>query len=284
MSQRIKKYALLGESLKHTMSPPIHSELFKLKDREFEYEVIELEPEQLEQNRQRLGELNGYNITIPYKVEIIKFTDKLDKTAQRYNSVNCIDNKGGIKVGYNTDCGGFLRTIEAMGADLKGRSLLIGCGGVGRMMAIETALAGGELFIGVLKSDIMLAQKAKEEILQMKPDAAVEIVFTDSLPDMKFDLLMNACPVGMYPKIEGCPVEDRVIKNSEYVFDVVYNPRKTKLIQKAEAMGKTASGGMAMLVWQAVYAHEIWDGDVYSIKEVNEIIKKMELEVEKQFS
>ncbi|WP_295152564.1 shikimate dehydrogenase [uncultured Ruminococcus sp.] len=280
-----RNYGLLGESLKHTMSPPIHQRLFELKNREFSYEVIELPPEALEGHAEYLKGLAGFNITIPHKMGIIPYCDKLAASAERYNSVNCVDNKDGIHTGYNTDCDGFLATIRAMDAKLGGRVLLIGCGGVGRMMAIEAALAGAELFIAVLESDIPLAEQAKKEIVEMKPDARVNIVRNTEIDtSLGYDLLMNACPVGMYPRIEGCPVNDEVIEASSAVFDVIYNPRETVLMKKARAMGKKAAGGMAMLVWQAVKAHEIWDGDSYTNEEVQAIIEEMELLVEKDFA
>ena len=279
-----RRFALLGESLKHTMSPPIHSRLFELKGREFEYSIIELPPEQLEPHAGYLKELAGFNITIPHKIGIIPYCDKLADSAKRYNSVNCVDNKDGVHTGYNTDCDGFLATIRAMDAKLGGRVLLIGCGGVGRMMAIEAALAGAELYIAVLESDIPLAEQAKKEILAMKADADINIVLNTEIDtSVRYDLLMNACPVGMYPKVEGCPVNDDVIAASEAVFDVIYNPRETVLLKKARSLGKKAAGGMAMLVWQAVKAHEIWDGDSYTNEEVQAIIEEMELLVEKDF-
>ena len=280
-----RNYGLLGESLKHTMSPPIHQRLFELKNREFSYEVIELPPEALEGHAEYLKGLAGFNITIPHKMGIIPYCDKLAASAERYNSVNCVDNKDGVHTGYNTDCDGFLATIRAMDAKLGGRVLLIGCGGVGRMMAIEAALAGAELFIAVLESDIPLAEQAKKEIVEMKPDARVNIVKNTEIDtSFGYDLLMNACPVGMYPRIDGCPVKDEVIEASSAVFDVIYNPRETVLMKKARAMGKKAAGGMAMLVWQAVKAHEIWDGDSYTNEEVQAIIEEMELLVEKDFA
>ena len=277
-----RKYGLLGESLKHTMSPPIHQRLFELKGREFSYDVIELPPDALEGHAGYLKGLAGFNITIPHKIGIIPYCDELADSAKRYNSVNCVDNKDGRHTGYNTDCDGFLATIKAMGASLCGRVLLIGCGGVGRMMAIEAALSGAELFIAVLQSDMPLAEKAKQEILGMKPDAKVNIVLNTEIDvSREYDLLMNACPVGMFPKVEGCPVGDEVIEASGAVFDVIYNPRETVLIRKARALGKKAAGGMAMLVWQAVKAHEIWDGDRYTDEEVQQIITEMEQLVEK---
>ena len=280
-----RKYALLGESLKHTMSPPIHQRLFELKGREFSYDIIELPAEALEGHAEYLKSLAGFNITIPHKMGIIPYCDELAESAKRYNSVNCIDNKGGVHTGYNTDCDGFLKTISAMGLDFSGEVLLIGCGGVGRMMAIEASLKGAKLTIAVLKSDIPLAEQVCREIKAMKADADIEIVLNTEIPTgKKYSLLMNATPVGMFPKTDACPVPDEIIENSSAVFDVIYNPRKTQLIKKAEALGKKASGGMAMLVYQAVSAHEIWDNDSYDEKDIAKLISDMEDMVEKKFS
>lgn len=267
------------------MSPPIHKRLFELKGREFEYEVIELKADELEKNKDKLLSLAGFNITIPHKMGIIPYCDRLDESAKRYNSVNCVDNKGGVHTGYNTDCDGFLKTIQAMGAQFKDNDiLLIGCGGVGRMMAIEASLKGGRLTIAVLESDMPLAKKVKEEILAVKADADINIILTSQLEEVeRVSLLMNATPVGMFPKADACPVPDSVIEKSEYVFDVIYNPRETRLIRKAKALGKKASGGMAMLVYQAVSAHEIWDGDIYDDADIARLITDMEDMVEKDF-
>ncbi len=279
-----RSYALLGEKLGHTMSPPIHKALFDLKGREHTYEIIELTPDELPANADRLRSLAGFNITIPHKLGIIPMLDKLDETALRYNSVNCADMKNGVLTGYNTDCVGFLEAIKAMDADLGGRVLLAGCGGVGRMMAVEAALAGADLTVAVLESDMPLAQKAAEEIRVMKPDARLTLSIINSIkPEGSFDLLMNATPVGMYPKVNGCAVSDEVIASSDAVFDVIYNPGETQLIKKAKALGKKTSGGMSMLVWQAVRAHEIWDGDSYTREEVAEIIARMQEQVDKSF-
>ena len=279
-----RKYALLGETLKHTMSPPIHKALFDLKGRDFTYEIVEVTPGELPEKAKYLNSLAGYNITIPHKMGIISHIDRLDDTAKRYNSVNCVDNKDGVLTGYNTDCVGFLETIRAMRVHLDGKVLLVGCGGVGRMMAIEAALAGAELNIAVLQSDIPLAEKAAAEIREMKPDAAVSILDIGNIgTTAHFDLLMNATPVGMYPKTDACPVPDSVIECSDAVFDVIYNPGETQLLKKARTLGKRCSGGMAMLVWQAVRAHEIWDGDSYTDDEVQSIIDEMQAQVDELF-
>lgn len=280
-----RRYAVVGETLKHTMSPPIHKRLFELKNREFEYDVMEICPKDLKASKDKLDSLAGYNVTIPHKVAVIDLLDRLDDSAKRYNSVNCVDNKNGILTGYNTDCDGFLETVRSMGADLSGEVVLIGCGGVGRMAAIEAAFAGARLNIAVLESDMPLAQKTKSEILAVRPNAEVSIVLNTDIDDEKdYDLLINATPVGMYPKVDACPVPDKIIERAKAVFDIVYNPGETLLLKKAREMGIKTAGGMAMLVWQAVSAHRIWDGDEYTADEVNGIISEMNEIVKRNFN
>ena len=279
-----RKYCILGETLKHTMSPPIHKRLFELRNREFEYEIKEISPQDLKASADELNSMAGYNITIPHKVAIIDQIDRLDESAKRYSSVNCVDNKNGITTGYNTDCDGFLETVRSMGANLSGEVLLIGCGGVGRMIAIESALAGANLNIAVLESDMPLALQVEKEIKAIKSDAKVNIVLNTQIDTKKqYDLLVNACPVGMYPRVDACPVSDEVIEKCDAVFDIIYNPKETLLLKKAKEMGKKTVGGMAMLVWQAVSAHKIWDGDEYTVDEVNGIIDEMNEIVKRDF-
>lgn len=277
----MSKYALLGYPLGHTMSPPIHKRLFELDGRpDAEYEVCEIPPEQLDSKSEYLNSLDGYNITIPYKVDIISHLDELDESAKRYNSVNCVVNRNGKNIGFNTDCTGFLRSLEAGGAKLGGRVLQIGCGGVGRMMATEAALHGADLTIVALPEFIAGAEEVAKEAEKLNPSAKINVITHDKISG-GFDLLMNASPVGMYPKTDDCPVSEDVVKSCKYVFEVIYNPNVTKLMSIAERNGIPAIGGMAMLVWQAAVAHEIWNGASYRDKDVEKIIAEMKAELSK---
>lgn len=278
-----RKYALWGEKLGHTLSPPIHKRLFELRGREFEYGLVEVAPDDLGSKAGYLSELSGCNVTIPHKQSIMAFVDKLDESANRYGAVNCIDNKGGVLTGYNTDCDGFLRSVRTSGGKLDGNVLLLGAGGVGRMMATEVCLAGGALTMAVLESFIEQTEKVREDILAQIPSAQIRIVTFENIPDEHFDTMINATPVGMYPKCDECVVSDEVIARTDFIFDAIYNPKETLLIQKAKALGKTAVGGMAMLVLQAVSAHEIWDGDSYTDEEIQAIIDEMYEKVERDF-
>lgn len=273
-----KKFGLIGYPLGHSMSPLIHRELFRSSGLEASYELFEISPEKLPQSRQELEKFSGFNITIPHKTAIIPLTDNLGESAERYNSVNCIHNLDGKFTGYNTDCDGFLRSVSGMPLD--GKVLILGCGGVGRMIAIETALHGGEITLAVIPQDVQNAQILMANIVDKCPGAYVKIVPIDGITK-KYDLLINATPVGMYPKTEACAVSDEVIENCENVFDVIYNPTETLLMKKARAMGKRAVGGTAMLVYQAVKAHEIWYGGKFTQEEISKIITAVEQEVDR---
>lgn len=279
----MKKYTLIGHPLGHSMSPFIHDRLFKLKGREVSYSLTDISPEDLESKKDYLkNEFIGYNITIPHKVAVIPFVDKMDESAKKYNSVNCVANTANGSIGYNTDCDGFLRSLEMNDIALNGRVLLLGCGGVGRMMAIESISHGADLTIAIIEEARDMCNTLLEEISKKFPNVNVKVVLMSKISG-KYDLLMNATPVGMFPKVDNCPVSDEIIYNCNAVFDVIYNPTETELVKKFKSQGKKAVGGMAMLVLQAVKAHELWDNDTYTDEEVNEIIRQSNEKVEKDF-
>ena len=271
----MKHYGLLGFPLRHTMSPPIHQRLFELEGVfEFDYTLKEYSPEELSEKISDVLALDGFNITIPHKVEIIKYIDELADSAKRYNSVNCVVKKDGKYIGYNTDCDGFLRSIEAAGGKLDGTVLQCGCGGVGRMIAIECVRHGAKLTVSVPEGFEDTVEPVKEYARANGFSDDIKVVHPSEI-EGKFDTLINASPVGMFPKVENCPVTEDIIANCGFVFDVIYNPERTKLMQTAEKHGIKTCGGMAMLVWQAVVAHEIWSGANYSDSDIAKLISDM---------
>ena len=271
----MKHYGLLGFPLRHTMSPPIHQRLFELEGvSDFDYTLKEYSPEELSEKISDVLALDGFNITIPHKVEIIKYIDELADSAKRYNSVNCVVKKDGRYIGYNTDCDGFLRSIETAGGKLDGTVLQCGCGGVGRMIAIECVRHGAKLTVSVPEGFEDTVEPVKEYARANGFSDDIKVVHPNEI-DGKFDTLINASPVGMFPKVENCPVTEDIIANCGFVFDVIYNPERTKLMQTAEKHGIKTCGGMAMLVWQAVVAHEIWSGANYSDSDIAKLISDM---------
>ena len=168
----MKRFAILGYPLGHTMSPPIHERLFVLGKQQAEYEVLQTPPEQFEALWPYLRQLDGFNITIPYKQQIIPFCARLDDTAKRYGAVNVVDGKNG-GTGYNTDCVGFLRSLE--GIPLQEEVLIAGAGGVGRMFAIESARHGARVTLAVRHSGMEKACGLKKEMEETIPGAGLVV-------------------------------------------------------------------------------------------------------------
>ena len=280
----MKKYALIGHPLGHSLSPQIHARLMELAGIDGSYEKLDIPPEELKNRFAELSELDGFNVTIPYKVDIIPYCGRQDMSAARFGSVNCVKN-GTEKVGYNTDVFGFTRSIDMLGASLASHVLVIGCGGVGRMIAAEAAYSGGDVTVAVLPDFLIDAEKTISGIKSRMPRArmkAVEIKnstlsaedFGGNVPG--FELLINASPVGMFPKVDAMPCTKDILERCGSVFDVVYNPKETLLTKTAHELGKPAMTGMAMLVLQAAAAQEIWNGCKFGSDDLKTLIADME--------
>lgn len=268
MALKTKKYAVIGHPIGHTMSPFIHKRLFALSGIDAEYTALDIAPQAFESEyAATLRQLDGYNITIPYKQRIIPLLDGLDAKAEMYGSVNTVHNCGGASRGYTTDPDGFLKALEAAEIQIDGKIVILGCGGVARTMAYEIALRDKPLCFAVREKSVDKAQTLCNEIMEKVAGAQASYVLADDLSG-KIDLLINATPVGMFPHSDEQPVSDSVIAECAAVYDAIYNPLDTVLVQKARSNGAAAEGGMSMLVWQAVVAHEKWDGSRYDKEDI----------------
>lgn len=267
----VKKFAVIGHPIGHTMSPFIHTRLFALSGIEAEYTKLDIAPENLSaEYKTTLSKLDGYNITIPHKQNIIPLIDEIDDKAKMYGSVNTVANKNGIAKGYTTDPDGFLKALDAAGIKLQGRVVIVGCGGVARTMAYEVVLKNLPLLFAVRAEDEEIAKYLCKEITDTIKTAQVSYCLIPELSG-NIDVLVNATPLGMFPNVENQPVSDAIINSCASVFDAVYNPLETVLIKKAKANGAAAVGGMSMLVWQAVVSHEHWDGSTYDVADINKL-------------
>ena len=280
---QIPGFGLLGHPLGHSMSPFIHQALFVLSGRPQPYALHDVAPEDLKTQVPKLLAGQGFNITIPYKVEIIPFLTQLSEKAELYQSVNTVEIKDGRYIGHNTDVDGFLHGIRSLGVELsQGPVLMLGSGGVANMIATEVVLAGSPLTIAVRKEDVQQAAALKERLLKIKPDAEIITCLLDE-PNGSYRLLVNATPVGMYPNTQSCPVTPDIIRQAEAVFDLVYNPFETQLVQTAKSLGLPAGGGLSMLVWQAAVAHEIWFGDSFTDQQIQQVILQAKEYMEAHF-
>ena len=255
------------------MSPFIHKRLFDLAGIDAEYTALDIAPDALATEYERtLKHLDGYNITIPHKQNIIPLLDLLDDKAKMYGSVNTVANTDGKAKGYTTDPDGFIKAIEAAGIELDGRIMILGCGGVARTMAYEIALRNKPFEFAVRRESVGKAGLLCLDITRKIPDAQVSFGLIDQIIGT-VDVLINATPVGMYPNVDEQPIHNCAIGRCGAVYDAIYNPYETALVKRAKANGAKAEGGMSMLVYQAVAAHKIWDGSEYDKNDIEQLCK-----------
>ena len=277
-------FYVIGHPLGHSMSPFIHGRLFSARGFEADYSAMDIAPDHLEAELTALLKLSGgINVTIPYKQAVIPFLKELRGRAGLYRSVNTIRIDADGCYGYNTDADGFLCALRDGGIPLKGRVALLGCGGVGRTFACEAALAGCTVVNAVRESDRNTAAGLRDSVMKLVPDASYSITSPDAL-EGEFDLLINATPVGMYPNRDAIPVDASVLSHTAAVFDAVYNPAETALLKCAKSNGAKSLGGMPMLVWQAVAAHEIWHNAAFKPEVVRQLIEDASIEMQRHFS
>lgn len=276
----MKKFCLTGFPLGHSMSPLIHTQLFKVNGIDASYELKELSSEQLAHSKELFSEYDGFNVTIPHKVAVMNFTDKLSQRAKLFGSVNTVDNKNGVLTGYNTDCIGFIKALETAGIELGGDVLLCGSGGVSRMFAFESVLAGANLTLAVRDDDIDAANQIKQEI----SDKLGKRISVISLAQVNrgYDLLINGTPVGMFPNVNACVLSEEIVKSCNAVFDAVYNPCETLLVKYAKQAKIKYSNGLPMLVWQAAAAQEIWFDCKFAVSQVRDVLEITERELNKR--
>lgn len=267
------KYCLIGHPLGHSVSPMIHSRLFAISGKSGEYTLKDIPTGGLAGAMDELRGLDGFNVTIPYKQDIIPLLDGLDDRARFYHAVNTVRRCGGKLIGSNTDADGFLHALEDAGIELKGSVLLCGAGGVAAMMAAETLRHGCTLTVAT-----RTVGKAMNFISSLKrafPDADVK---SAALPYLSghYDLILNGTPAGMYPDINISPVPSAVARKAGAVFDAIYNPIETELIKLAKENGAKTACGLRMLVWQAAAAQELWTGAHFTAENIDGICSEME--------
>lgn len=246
------EYGLIGEKLGHSFSPAIHA---KLGD--YDYRLVELAPEELGPFLEQ-GAFRGLNVTIPYKKAVIPFCRELTEQARRIGSVNTILRRpDGTLLGHNTDYDGFAYLLRSAGARVAGRkALVLGTGGAS--LTVRTVLA--DLGAGEVVS-ISRSGPDNYENLDRHRDAQV---------------LVNATPVGMYPHVEGCPVDLGRLPALEGVFDLIYNPMRTRLLLEGERRSLCRANGLGMLVAQAKAAAERFLDRPIPDGRVDEITREME--------
>lgn len=253
---------LLGQPVKHSFSPNIHNYLFKKYNQNNIYCCFDVEKNNLKDAMLGIKSLGilGCNITIPHKVDSLKYLDKIDKTAKLIGAINTIKNDNGILIGYNTDGVGFLKSILDKGYDIKGKKvMIIGAGGASRSISIE--LAYNNVKSIEIRNRTLENAKIISNIINTNLDTCASYsdkkITKEDLENI--DILINTTPVGMENK--ECPVDESItVEKKILVCDIVYKPHNTSLINWAKDNRLDVVYGIDMLINQAIYAFYIWTG------------------------
>lgn len=259
-----KLVGLLGYPLGQSLSPKMQNTAFEIYNLNKIYIPIEVKTENLETVVSGIKKMNfdGFNITKPHKIEIIKYLHEIDDNAKCIGAVNTVTIKNGILKGYNTDGTGFMKSFEEnTGEKIYGKNILIlGSGGAARAISLTLALNKAKK-IFICNRTYEKAVNLAVEINKLAEDCCVAIpmVYEEIEKASKMsDVLINCTSIGMYPNIDVSPIDKGLLNKNLIVCDIVYNPRKTKLIQYAEELGCKTVEGLFMLLYQGVEAFELW--------------------------
>jgi shikimate dehydrogenase len=266
ISGKTRICAIIGEPVEHSLSPAMHNAAYKKMGLDYLYLPLLVKSAHLKQAVEGLRALNfrGFNVTMPHKVSIIPLLDSLDSLAEKIGAVNTVVNENGELRGSNTDGPGFLQALLEHGVEPEGKNtVVLGAGGASRAISYVLARRGARLTIlnrkleldwaddiaGFIRADLGVAVKVMElGVAQLKSALAGA------------EILVNATSVGMSPDVANSLVPAEMLRDGMTVYDVIYTPLKTRLLQEAAAAGCRTISGVDMLAWQGVLCFEKWTG------------------------
>ena len=264
---------LIGHPVEHSFSPPMHNAAFKALNMDWAYVAFDVNPSNLNSAIEGAGSLGikGFNVTIPHKIEVMKYLDEIDEVASLIGAVNTIDFKN--MKGYNTDGIGAVKAIEEA-TSIKNRKVVVaGAGGASRAISFYIAKYGAES-LTILNRNVEKAQRLADDI------NLIDEVKADSIKNIKnhvadADILIDTTPVGMHPNVD----DDAIVSAEDMhedlvVFDAVYNPNQTSLIKEAIKANAKPVYGIKMLLYQGVESFRIWTGQNPPVDVMEDALKK----------
>ena len=254
----LKTYAVIGDPIDHSLSPTIHNAAYRELEMECTYIGYRVIQGELATGIESLKKIkiSGFNVTIPHKVEMMKYLNDLDHNCKKIGAVNTVLNDDGILRGFNTDMDGFLEPIKRKEINIKNTSiLLLGAGGAAR------AIVTGFQKEGAKEITIINRTKEKGDALAKFSNNLGLKTNSNTIEDMnsfnsKFDFIVNASSLGL--KNEKCIIPEKLFDKQTAVYDIVYKPIKTDLINRAKEKGCNIIFGYEMLLGQAIRSFEIW--------------------------
>ena len=247
----MKKYLVIGNPIKHSLSPKLHNHWIKKNNIDAVYDKKQLNENDIEDTilKVRNGEIDGINVTIPFKKTVIPYLDQLTPLANEAQSVNTIYKEKNKIVGHNTDVSGFELGLKRINYNVKNKKIFIlGAGGVVSSIILALKKMGS--------SKIILSNRTKEKAEDLKKIYSdLEIIDWGETPD--FNVIINATSLGLKNDDE-IKLDYTNMGFNKLFYDVIYNPRQTKFLSKAKQLGNQIENGKMMFVYQAHQAFTIW--------------------------
>ena len=246
----MKKYFVIGNPINHSLSPKLHNLWLEQNNINAVYEKIKLEENEIENFILKIKnqEINGCNVTVPFKKTVIPFLDKLSFEAEQTQSVNTISFHNGDLIGHNTDIGGFQKAINKLNYKVKDKKILIlGAGGV--VPSIIFALNKMEV------SKITVSNRTYKKAENLKYQFnKINIVNWGEIPE--FDIIINATSLGL--NNETIDLNTPNIGDGKLFYDVIYNPSETNFLKDGKKLGNQTENGKFMFIYQAFEAFKLW--------------------------
>ena len=249
----MKKYLVIGNPIKHSLSPKLHNHWIKENNIDAVYDKKQLNETNIEgiMSDVKNSKIDGINVTVPFKKSVIPFLDQLTLLAKEAQSVNTIYKKDNKVVGDNTDVGGFEQSLKHINYSVKNKKVFIlGAGGVAPSIIIALRRLGA--------AKITLSNRTKEKAENLKKIYSdLEIINWGETPD--FNMIINATSLGLKNDDE-IKLNYADIGPNKLFYDIIYNPSETKFLSKAKQFGNQIENGKVMFAYQAQLAFEIWHG------------------------
>ncbi len=253
---------IIGYPIEHSMSPIMHNAAIRELNLDYIYLAFNIFPANLNLAVKGIKAFNiiGINVTIPFKQKIMKYLDEIDPIAKKIGAINAIKNDKGYLTGKNIDAEGAMKALLNAGYTVSGKNiLLLGAGGAARALAYIMAEDVHKIvFVNrTEKRALKLSNQIKKYFgINAEAKKMSKNVLKDE--SKKADIIINTTPVGMYPNVDKSPIPAECLHEDLIVYDIVYNPLKTKLITDATQKGCKTLGGLDMLVNQGALAFEWW--------------------------
>jgi shikimate dehydrogenase len=274
----MQKYAVIGYPLAHTLSPQIHNFAFKKLNIDAVYEKIEIHHDEFKEGIEKIknGGYEGFNVTIPHKLNIALYIDQIDDDAKYAGAINTVVKRDKEWIGYNTDINGFLSPLTEYYYKLES-CLVIGTGGAARAVVYSLIKYVKPKSIVIGGRRLSMAESLTKAFNMIPHSSQLGYISIEGLEAQldRFNLIINTTPLGTYPNIDDSPLPTiSNLSQGTIVYDLVYNPVKTKLLHDAELAGKDIQliNGMEMFIQQAASAFKIWTGHDMPVEEVKHYI------------